>query len=512
MRFTTILPALAVLACSSEAPNPAAGTVRDGVGGVDSRGGSSASGGDRSRPQGGSGWSSVTGSTRRSSQVGGVPGAGGTLNDGSTVGGASSSSSSSTLRRATSEGGSGVNGGSTASGGKLSQSGGATSTVRAGGAPSNGGGNASGGKQPGGASSAGGFTTTSGTKGTGTSTLPLITAADAAAAMGMGVNIGQTFESTQNERTLAAVSAKIDAYYAKGFRNIRLPITWTEQIGGDLLVGSATVGDVNRSHARLGVIKQVVDYALSKSGLYVVINAHHETGLKTNNRAVVLERLWGDIADIFATKEHRLLFEVLNEPHRSDGSNSALPAADLRTMVQMAYAKIRAVDAARIVIIGGNQWFAANEMASVWTDLSGVGNGQDPYLMATFHHYDPWSFCGDNQGTYDDPWTDANLSTPMETMLAWAKSVGHGMPVYIGEWGVGWGSRYKTMDCNNVRSWYEKMGATATANQIPTSLWDDNGWFKVWDLGSKTWNNNLVDCLLGNCSWSGTDRFNAGCK
>jgi len=308
------------------------------------------------------------------------------------------------------------------------------------------------------------------------------------------------------------VSAKIDAYYAKGFRNVRIPITWTEQVGGDLLVGSATVGDVNRSHSRLAVIKQVVDYALSKSGLYVVINAHHETGLKTNNRATVLERLWGDVADTFAGKDHRLLFEILNEPHRSDGSNSALPAADLRTMVRMAYAKIRAVDAARIVIIGGNQWFAANEMAAVWTDLSGVGNGQDPYLMATFHHYDPWSFCGDNQGTYDDPWTDANLLTPMETMLAWAKSVGHAMPVYIGERGVGWGSRYNAMDCNNVRSWYEKMGATAAANKIPTSLWDDNGWFKVWDVGSKSWNNNLVDCLLGNCSWSGTERFNAGCK
>ena len=244
----------------------------------------------------------------------------------------------------------------------------------------------------------------------------------------------------------------------------------------------------------------------------MVINAHHETGLKTNSRAAVLERLWADIADIFAAKEHRLLFELLNEPHRSDGSNSPMPAADLRAMVKLAYAKIRAVDPARIVLIGGNQWFAAAEMASVWTDLSGVGDGQDPYLMATFHHYDPWTFCGDNQGTYDDNWTDANLSGPMDTMLAWAQTTGKGMPVYIGEWGVGWGSRYTTMDCNNIRSWYQKMAENAQAKGIPTSLWDDNGWFKVWDIGSKSWNNNLVDCIAGTCAWNGTDRFNAGCK
>jgi endoglucanase len=293
---------------------------------------------------------------------------------------------------------------------------------------------------------------------------------------------------------------------------VRIPITWTEPVGGDRLVNSATVGDVNRSHARLAVIKQVVDYALAKPDLYVIINAHHETGLKTNSRVAVLERLWADIADIFAAKDHRLLFELLNEPHRSDGSNSPMPAADLRTMSSLAYAKIRAVDPQRIVLIGGNQWFAAAEMANVWGDLSGVGDGQDPYLMATFHHYDPWTFCGDNQGTYDDNWTDANLAGPMDTMLAWAKSTGQGMPVHIGEWGVGWGSRYTTMECNNIRAWYQKMAENATAKGIPTSLWDDNGWFKVWDNGPKSWNNNLVDCIVDTCAWDGTERFNAGCK
>ena len=47
---------------------------------------------------------------------------------------------------------------------------------------------------------------------------------------------------------------------------------------------------------------------------------------------------------------------------------------------------------------------------------------------------------------------------------------------------------------------------------IPTSLWDDGGWFKVWDIGSKSWNNNLADCIAGTCDWNGTERFNAGCK
>jgi hypothetical protein len=244
--------------------------------------------------------------------------------------------------------------------------------------------------------------------------------------------------------------------------------------------------------------------------MYVVINAHHETTLKTNSRSSVLQRLWSDIADIFSGRDHRLLFEILNEPHRSD--STAMPAADLRTMTGLAYAKIRAVDPARIVIIGGNQWFGAAEMATVWTSLDGVGGGQDAYLMSTFHHYDPWTFCGNDQGDYSDAWADSNISGPMDTMSSWAKSVGKGMPVYIGEWGVAWESRYTTMDCNNIRSWYQKLdNQNANPKGIPTSVWDDNGWYKIFDLGTKAWNNNLIDCISGTCTWTGTDRFNSGC-
>jgi hypothetical protein len=398
-------------------------------------------------------------------------------------------------------------GGSVNSGGAASTGGSANS----GGTASTGGRQVSGGTAAtGGSSASGGSVSAGGSSGSGGTPGTAITAAKAAASMGRGFNLGQTFEATQNDRTLASVTGKIDAYYAKGFRNVRIPITWTEPIGGDLLVNDANVGDVNRNHMRLAVIKQVVDYALAKPDMYVVINAHHETTLKTNSRSSVLERLWADIADIFSGRDHRLLFEILNEPHRSD--SSPMPAADLKNMTTLAYAKIRAVDTARIVIIGGNQWFGAGEMATVWTSLDGVGVGQDAYLMSTFHHYDPWTFCGNDQGSYDDAWTDGNIAGPMDTMLAWAKSVGKGMPVYIGEWGVAWQSRYNTMDCNNIRSWYQKLDSqNAAPKGIPTSVWDDNGWFKIFDLGAKTWNNNLIECIGGTCTWTGTDRFNAGC-
>lgn len=338
-----------------------------------------------------------------------------------------------------------------------------------------------------------------------------LTATIAGAGMGRGVNLGQMFESTQHPRTLEAAKAKIDAYYARGFRNLRIPVTWTEPVGGDLLVGDPTVGDVNRDHPRLAVIESVVDYALTKPDLYVVLNAHHEKALKTESRSAVLERLWQDITDIFQTRSNRLLFEILNEPHKDD--TSPMPAADLRLMTGLAYAKIRAVDPYRIVIIGGNQWFAAAEVPVVWTQLDEVGSGADKYLMAEFHHYNPWTFCGDNQGTYDDPWTDMQMSSPMQTMKNWADTVGGGMPVYIGEWGVGWQSVYPTMTCNNIRLWYEQFDSVqASSFGQPTAVWDDGGWFRVFSHATGAFDNNLIDCIEGNCTWDGEERYNAGCQ
>lgn len=336
------------------------------------------------------------------------------------------------------------------------------------------------------------------------------TATEAAMGMGRGVNLGQMFESTQHPRTLAAASAKIDAYYARGFRNVRIPVTWTEAVGGDLLA-DANTGTVNRNHARLAVIESVIDHALSKPGMFVVLNAHHEHALKTQAKSSVLEQLWADIADIFQDKDHRLIFEILNEPHKDD--TTAMAAADLRLMTGLAYDKIRAVDIERIVIIGGNQWFGAHEVPQVWTDLAPVGGGSDPYVMSTFHHYNPWTFCGDDQGDYADAWTESDLSSPMEQMATWAASVGQGMPVYIGEWGVGWGSRYDTMTCNNIRQWYTQFDSQFAAPRgQPTAVWDDGGWFQIWNHSSDAFSNNLIDCIEGACDWDGAERMNAGCN
>ncbi len=340
--------------------------------------------------------------------------------------------------------------------------------------------------------------------------VPTITAKTAIVEMGKGFNLGQLFESTQHPATFETAKAKIDAYYAAGFRNVRIPISWTVDVSGSKLVTDPNVGNVNRLHPRLAVIQQVVDYALSLPGMYVVINAHHEGGIKDGNQWWVLERLWADIADIFRSRSHKLLFEVLNEPHLTN--LSAMPADNLRNMVSKARAKIRAVDPERLIVFGGNQWFAANEMAATWPNLDLMGGGQDKFLLATFHHYDPWAaFHSEDTWPKNLNFTDDTVAGPMNTMLSWANTVGGGMPVYIGEWGVSWGKLRPAMTCNNLRLWYQKFGPISSSKGTATAVWDDGGWFKIFDHGTKSFNNNLAICVSGVCNWDTSERFNSGC-
>lgn len=335
------------------------------------------------------------------------------------------------------------------------------------------------------------------------------TAHQASEAMGKGFNLGQMFDNTQHPPTLDAARPKIDAYYARGFRTVRIPVTWTEDVGGTTLADPET-GQVDRSSPRFTELIAVVDYALAQPGLYVVLNAHHESRLKDAGDADVLARLWSDISDVFGDRDGRLLFEILNEPHLTN--KEPMPPATLREMTGRAYDVIRRTDTRRVVIIGGNQWFGAHEMALTWPNLDAVGGGTDPYVMATFHHYSPWEFNGDNQGDYADPWTDQDIASPMQVMADWASTTGGGMPVFIGEWGVGWGSRYDTMDCNNIRQWYARFDAVhARRFGMPTAVWDDGGWFEIYDHDTRSFFNNLIDCMGGDCPIADQDRFKPNC-
>lgn len=163
------------------------------------------------------------------------------------------------------------------------------------------------------------------------------TATEAVKSMGLGWNLGNTLDA--NNQKVKDVTS--DDYWGgqgldsencwgqktttkplfemmkkAGFGAIRVPVTWYNHMDKD---GKVSAEWMARVH-------EVVDYVI-ESGLYCIINVHHDTGADSNSSTSWLkadmttynnqkdryEYLWKQIAEEFKDYDQRLLFESYNE-------------------------------------------------------------------------------------------------------------------------------------------------------------------------------------------------------
>lgn len=159
-----------------------------------------------------------------------------------------------------------------------------------------------------------------------------LTAQTVAHEMGIGLNLGNTFESfwqdTNNKTSGASTIGDntpsdyetcwgaivttqecIDGMKNAGFNTVRIPVYWGNMMADD---GTYTINEdyMNR-------VQEVVDYCRN-DGLYVVLNVHHydEFLIKNHSKDEVLKasaHIWEQIADHFKGYSDYLVFEGYNE-------------------------------------------------------------------------------------------------------------------------------------------------------------------------------------------------------
>lgn len=160
--------------------------------------------------------------------------------------------------------------------------------------------------------------------------VPSMTAQEAAKKMGVGINLGNTMESTFSsnfkdwvsivgnnrpsdyETCWGAVETTqeiIDGMKAEGFDTVRLPVYWGNMMEDD---GTYTL---NPEYAAR--VKEIVDYC-QKAGLYTVINIHHFDEFiirrhSTEECKEIFTIIWTQIAEYFKDYPYTLMFEGYNE-------------------------------------------------------------------------------------------------------------------------------------------------------------------------------------------------------
>ena len=155
-------------------------------------------------------------------------------------------------------------------------------------------------------------------------------AKDAVKFMGVGWNLGNTLDAANwdgKDGWNFASPTEHETYWGQpvtkpelirmmadaGFKTIRVPVTWFQEMDKD---GKVNAAWMKRVH-------EVVDYVID-NGMYCILNVHHDTGAESNHWLVATmdnynktkeryENLWKQIANEFKDYDEHLLFEAYNE-------------------------------------------------------------------------------------------------------------------------------------------------------------------------------------------------------
>lgn len=295
--------------------------------------------------------------------------------------------------------------------------------------------------------------------------------------MKVGWNLGNTLDATGGSGLATETSwgnpvttkAMMDQVKAKGFKTVRIPVTWEKHFG------SASAYTIDK--AWLDRVQTVVDYVID-NGMYAILNSHHDEWvvLKSGSQAEVtgkITKLWAQIADRFKDYSDFLIFETLNEPRLYGDATEWNGGTHEARLILNAYnlAIVKTIresggnNALRHIMLPTH---AATAMKAAQDDLELPAN--DKRIIVSQHTYWPYPFTMQDPGV--NTWgtqTDKN-ECDAELDRIYTKFCSKGIAVVVGEWGA--------IEKNNTaaRAVHAEYYAAAVCKRGMCPVWWDNGY------------------------------------
>ncbi len=321
--------------------------------------------------------------------------------------------------------------------------------------------------------------------------------------MAIGWNLGNTLDATNWEnKTNAGISteeewgmpktteAMITAVKNKGFKTIRIPVSWHNHI--------TDTTNYTIDSAWMARVKQIVDWAYNKN-MYVIINIHHDnlsisdinghigfalsddSAIQTQSKNYI-EKIWTQIATTFASYDNRLVFEVLNEPRDIDGkfaeqksyTNNSEWWSNQKTVMDIitAYEQV-GINAIRSVAGNENRFIMVPGYAASGSDSGMLAlytmptdSATDRLLLST-HAYSPYDFA--MKDMTDTVFGDDDKAS-LDSIFSYLKSnyTDKGIGVVMGE-----ASATDKENLSDRVAWATYYFTKAKEAGIPVVLWDN---------------------------------------
>ena len=291
------------------------------------------------------------------------------------------------------------------------------------------------------------------------------------AAMGNGINLGNTFEAIGGERNFAGMSISnmtstvavnqaetlwgqpvttqemMDGMKAAGFDSIRIPAAWTKYMD------NIATGDYTINPAFFDRVEEVINYA-KNNDMIVILNDHwdgqwwamfgSENQEDVDTAWALYESMWTQIATRFADYDSFLVFEGGNEELGNrfkdsyNGKIGKLSTDECYALLPQVTQKF--VDTVRAA--GGNNENRFLLIPGYNTDIEMTCDDRyempkdtaDGKLLISVHYYTPSNYCiGGAIGYWG---SDDNVEEMNNYLAKMKKFTDEGYGVVIGEWGV----------------------------------------------------------------------------
>lgn len=330
--------------------------------------------------------------------------------------------------------------------------------------------------------------------------------------MGVGINLGNTFESSG--MSLSSVQAyetgwgsptitqkMIQGYADSGFGVLRVPVAWSNLMTGNY--------DIDPDY--LARVTEVIDWALD-TGMYVIVNIHWDGGwfsrfANEEDRDECMykyERIWTQLSDHFKNYSDYLMFESLNEEggweeiwNRYSGEGDK----------ELSYGILNEMNRKFVDIVrnsGGNNKKRHLLIAGYNTDIELTCDElfkmpDDPAgrCAVSIHYYTPSTFAildkDASWGKARTEWgTDADYAELNKNMdLLKTTFIDKGVPVIMGEFGTS--TKNKTDEM--IRKYLSSVCEAAYIRGICPVLWDITGVFYN-RLEAKFYDEQLLSDLM----------------
>lgn len=313
------------------------------------------------------------------------------------------------------------------------------------------------------------------------------------------VNVKYCETSANN---LALTQKNVDTLKQYGFRNVRIPVAWSNlmDISEDKMTYTINEGYLQR-------VEQVINYCLN-DGMYAIVNIHYDgdwwgqfgdADESVRKQAWArFRQIWTQVSNRYRDYSDRLIFESANE-ELGDRLNDNWVKRDTNNKtgvltVDEQYETMNKINQEFVNIVrksGGNNEKRYLLIAGYSTNIERTCDDRfvmptDPIkengvskLSVSVHYYTPWNYCGGSEyhqveggaaRLYD--WgTDEDIKAMHAELDKMSKFTEQGYGVIIGEYGV------QTTAADGIANYIYEMGQYALEKGMIPVLWDNGGWF-----------------------------------